>query len=475
MAPSIRRRLLMVVLSVFSLGWIATTLASYLDSRYDTEALLDAQMEQVASVVMTMSENELREELLARGDDTGNTLEMYDRSGIRDQFGLRIAFQVWINGERLALRSKNAPMTPLSVKSNGFTSSAVDGQQWRVYSITEPSTLITVYVGEHDSIREGLIASAAIRAIAPLLIVAPIIGVLTWWGVGRALWPLHELADVVARRSPHDLGPISDSTIPEETRPVVQAVNRLLAQLGSAFENSRRFTADAAHELRTPLAGIAAQTEVALLTSDDKVRTGALDAIRTATKKMTRLVQQLLTLARWDTNVANFRRAPLLLNIIAAEVTRELESAATGRDIRLSYEAIGEPLMFGDETTIQMIARNIIDNAVRYTQPGGTVRVEVDSTPEHAVLRVIDTGPGLTAEERERIFQRFYRGGRHDMTGSGLGLSIVRQCVDLHGGTIDIEAPETGGLIVIVRLPKRAAHGSESALVVQDRPLNIPK
>jgi signal transduction histidine kinase len=240
----------------------------------------------------------------------------------------------------------------------------------------------------------------------------------------------------------------------------------LLAQLATAFEGSKRFTADAAHELRTPLAGIAAQTEVALLTTDESVRGGALAAIKTATKKMTRLVHQLLTLARWDTNVANFQRAPLMLNIVAAEVTRELEDAATARNIRLSCEVISEPLMFGDETTVQMIARNIIDNAVRYTNPGGTVRVEVDSTPEHAVLRVIDTGPGLSAEERDRIFQRFYRGGRHDMTGSGLGLSIVRQCVDLHGGTIDLESPETGGLIVIVHLPKRAAHGARDTLIV---------
>ncbi len=468
MAPSIRRRLLIVTLSVFSLGWVATTIVSYIDSRRDTEHLLDAQLEQVARIVMTMSEHELEEELIARGDDTANTLEMYDRSGIRDQFGLRLAFQVWINGERLALRSKNSPAVPLSNLANGFNSTVVNYEPWRVYSITEPRTLITVYVGEHDSIREDLIASAAIRAIAPLLIVAPIIGLLTWWGVGRALRPLHAVAGTVARRNPRDLSPISDSSIPEETQPVVQSVNRLLAQLSTAFEGAKRFTADAAHELRTPLAGIAAQTEVALLTTDESVRSGALSSIKTATKKMSRLVQQLLTLARWDANLANVQRVPLMLNVLAEEIVRELEGAATSGNVRLSCEVISEPVMFGDETSVQMIIRNIVDNAIRYTPAGGTVRIEIDSTPEHAVLRVVDTGPGLSAEDRDRIFQRFYRGGRHDTTGSGLGLSIVRQCVDLHGGTIDIESPDVGGLIVTVNLPKRVANGPQDTLVLND-------
>lgn len=457
MVSSLRRRLLAVTLSVFSISWVAVGTSAFLDSRRETGELLDAELEQVAKIVMTMSQHELEEELLAQNTDQDNTLALYDRVLTGSRFHAKLAFQVWINGDILALRSNNAPTTRLSPKSNGIDDVVVDAQHWRVFSLTEERTLISVHVGEHVSVRQELMTDAALRTILPLAMIAPLIGALTWWGVGRALDPLRRVAEMVAGRNPRDLSPIDAARVPEESRFIVEALNRLFGRLRDAFDVTRRFTADAAHELRTPLAGIAAQADVALLARDEDVRTSALAAIKTSTKNMSRLIQQLMTIARWDANVANFERSPLLLNHVVSGVVHELQHAATTNDIRLMYEVVSEPLFFGDETMVQLITRNLVDNAIRYTPRGGTVRVEVDSTPHHAVLRVRDTGSGLTAEQRKRIFQRFYRGGRHDTTGSGLGLSIVQRCVELHGGTIDLDSPESGGLSVIVSLPKRTA------------------
>lgn len=463
MFGSLRRRLLFAILAVFSLAWIATALGAWLDSRNETEELLDAELQQVAKVLLTMSRHELEEELLARGRDLNHPLEMRDLTQLPGKYDAKLAFQVWIHDNQLALRSSNSPSTRFAAVANGFSASGKEGDAWRVYSLTDEETQITVQVGEHYSVRDELVNGAAWRTILPLLIAAPVIALLTWFGVGRALRPLQKLAEHVAGRNPYDLSPIDAAHAPKETRPLVESLNRLFGNLQNAFENTRRFTADAAHELRTPLAGMAAQADVALLANNDEVRSTALVNMKTAIKNMTRLVQQLLTLTRWDSETVAMTFAPIDFTAIVSAIMRQFETAAAAHDIQLKFEFRSAVTLDGDETGLQLIARNIIDNAVRYTPHGGAVTVEVGEREDVVWLSVTDTGPGIEPAQRELIFQRFYRGDQQHISGSGLGLSIVQRCVSLHGGEIKLMTPEHRGLQVMVRLPKyQYAQGSHA-------------
>lgn len=464
MPASLRRRLLLIMLGVFCLAWIATALGAYLDSRSEIEYLLDAELEQVAKVLLTLSQHELKEERLARGVHAESTLEIYDYPLLRDKFDAKLAFQVWINGDTLALRSNNSPTTRFASLENGFSILRLGVDEWRIFSLTDPRTHITAVVSEHASVREALVSGVSLRTILPLLLGIPLIGVLTWLGVGRGLRPLGRIAEQVTRRSPSDLTLIDTAHAPQETRPLIEALNRLFARLGLAFENSRRFTADAAHELRTPLAGMAAQADVALLADDAALRSTALQHMKTAIQNMTRLVSQLLALARWDTDAMNILYRPVDFSALVSVILRQFETAAAARDIHLTLTAPATAVLDGDEMGLQLIVRNIIDNAIAYTPQSGEVAVEVGEREDWVWLSVSDSGPGIAPEQREHIFQRFYRGDHQHHAGSGLGLSIVQRCVNLHGGEIKLLTSEARGLQVMVRLPKyKAGHAATNS------------
>lgn len=454
MFGSLRRRLLFTILVVFSIAWMGAALSAWFDSRHKTEQLLDAELQQVAKVLLTMSQHELEEELLSRGPDRNTPLEMRDLPELPGEFDAKLAFQVWIRGDQLALRSSNSPAVRFVPIADGFGASGQDRDAWRVFSLTDDLTQITVQVGEHFSVRDELVNGAAWRTIVPLLIAAPMIALLTWIGVGRALRPLQKVAEHVAGRSPYDLSPINAEHVPMETRPIIDSLNRLFNNLQNAFENTRRFTADAAHELRTPLAGMAVQADVALLADSDDVRSTALINMKTAIKNMTRMVQQLLTLTRWDSETVAMTFSPVDFAAVVSGTLRQFETAAAAHDITLNNSSKSTVTLDGDEMGLQLIARNIIDNAVRYTPHGGFVTVEVGEREDAVWLSVTDSGPGIDPAQRDLIFQRFYRGDQQHISGSGLGLSIVQRCVSLHGGEIKLMTPEHRGLQVMVRLPK---------------------
>ncbi len=441
------------MLSVFSAAWITAAIGEYLDSGEDTEALLDSELRHTAKIVMEMSLHEMEEELLSR-DASGIVIGSdAKQEQVAAETDAKIAFQVWLHPNRLALRTANAPTAPLSASGAGFTNSTTDNEQWRVYSLTNEPTGTVVHVGEHSSVRQEMLQDAAFGAILPLIIVAPIIGVLTWIGVGRVLAPLNRIADQVAHRPPNDFSLIDTAHALRETVPLIEALNRMFTRLSQAFENTRRFTADAAHELRTPLGGMAVQTDVAMLATDEVDRATALAYVKDGIRDMTRLVHQLLTLARWDSESSELERTPVNFADMVGAVVEELREKGKERDIGITFRREAELRILADETALQLIARNIIDNAIRYTPAGGHVDVAIAVENRHATLQVTDTGPGIPPERRARLFQRFYRAGRIDGDGSGLGLSIAHRCVELHHGNITIDSRPQGGLIIIVHLP----------------------
>jgi two-component system OmpR family sensor kinase len=296
--------------------------------------------------------------------------------------------------------------------------------------------------------------------LLPVVIVLPFLALLGWWIVGRGLAPLAVVAQALSRRDPTTLQPIAVDKAPIEVQPLVESLNALLQRLDESFDTQRRFAADAAHELRTPLTALTLQIQLAARAQSGEERTIAFERMEQGVKRATRMVQQLLTLARLDPEAAQKPAAPIDLSALASAVVDELRPLAAQKSIGLDVDAESTACVSGHDDALRILLTNLVDNAIRYTEPGGRVQVSVRSTDATVQLAVQDTGPGIPPDERERVFDRFYRGRDAAAGGSGLGLAIVRQIASLHGANVALSATEAGtGIQALVTFPAAAAVG----------------
>jgi signal transduction histidine kinase len=268
------------------------------------------------------------------------------------------------------------------------------------------------------------------------------------------LAPLTELTGAITARGPEQLDPLTPQSAPTEIRPLLESLNALLARLARAIDGERRFTADAAHELRTPLAGLRAQAQVALRADDAATRKHALEQVLAGTGRASRLIDQLLTLARLDPTRRQVNTAQADLAAVAADVCAELGAGAITRDIALTLDAEGTPRVGCAAESLRILVRNLVDNALRYTPTGGGVRIVVSGRDGSATLQVIDSGPGIPVADRAAVFERFRRLAGQEIEGSGLGLSIVARIAELAGAAITLGDGDSGkGLAVTVAFP----------------------
>jgi signal transduction histidine kinase len=289
----------------------------------------------------------------------------------------------------------------------------------------------------------------------------PVAAALLWWVVGRALRPLDALGAQLAQRQPASLVPVALDRLPQEARPLVGALNDLLARLQAAFEQQRSLTADAAHALRTPLTAVTLQAQLARRAAEGSARDAALDRLEAGVKRASHLVAQLLALARLDPDAARDPAVSLDLALLAQEAAAELRPLADGAHLDLEVSLPASAPIQGHEAALRMAVTNLLDNAIRYTPAGGRVSVTLVAETDGNRLGVSDTGPGLPADERERVFGRFTRGRDTAAPGSGLGLAIVREVARLHGGRAWIEdGPGGRGLTVSLWLPARGTPAS---------------
>jgi two-component system sensor histidine kinase QseC len=437
-APSLRKRLLIGLVSAIGLIWVATAFLSYRDANHEIDELFDAQLAQSAKVLLAQATHELREGGLPQRE-----IET-ERGGHTHKYEQKIAFQIWDHEGELLLRSAAAPTMPLSKRDGGFDDTVVDGRQWRVFTRWDAEHEFRISVAERHDVRHELARHIAFRLLYPLVFSLPLLAVLIWFGIGGGLRPLQRITREVARRAPGNLDRLETAGVPQEIRPLVDSLNSLLGRVDRALENERRFTADAAHELRTPLAALRTQAQVALRAGDGGVRRHALENVIQGVDRATHLVEQLLTLARLDPRSAAAQHEPVDLAAVAETVLAALGPSAVDKAIDLSLEAPGPVPVSGDETMLGVLLRNLVDNAIRYTPRDGSVRVSVAATDGRAELTVTDTGPGIAPEERERVMERFYRALGTGESGSGLGLSIVKRIAELHGAEVFLESPEEG-------------------------------
>jgi two-component system OmpR family sensor kinase len=315
-----------------------------------------------------------------------------------------------------------------------------------------------IQVAQPMRVRERQAVELALRTLTPFVLLMPMLVLFIWFAVGHSLEPLRRLTSLVKSRKVTALDPLPAGNLPGEVRPLVGALNDLLERLGAALERERGFLADAAHELRTPLTALHLQMGTLARATNEAERADAMDKLSAGVQRAIRLAEQLLSLARQEPR-ADVVRKRLRFDELAREVVAEMVPLADARKIDLGISASQPAFVLGESEALRTLVRNLVDNAVRYTPVGGTVDVSVQDssepgTSQGAILRVVDTGPGIPPDERQRVFDRFYRPPGTSPPGSGLGMAIVKAIADTHGASIALGSdPNTHGLTVTVSFP----------------------
>ena len=440
---SVRRQLLVLLLTAVSIAWIIAATVSFRDARHEVAEVLDAHLAQTASLISVQQD----------GDEDENEVDT-EHAPVLHRYGRRVMFQVWRNGTTLGLHSQHAPDTPLSTVRDGFSDVTI-GTRWRVFSTWDARGRVLVQVAEQNYEREELATAVARNFVVPLAITLPMLGLVIWVAVGSATQSLTHVNQQVASRSADNLTPLDVADAPSEIGALVTSLNQLFERVQGLIEQERRFTADAAHELRTPLAGIRAQAQVALGATGDAERARALDGVIAGCDRATHTVEQMLTLARLAPDAVSFQPVPVELAAVLKDTISDLASAALAKEIDIELTQDKHVLVSGDAGLLAILFRNLIDNAIRYSPPATRVAVQVESEGDEALVRITDAGPGISASERANIGRRFYRAPGTQAPGSGLGLSIVHRILELHRGRMHLDAPPTGsGLQVTVALPR---------------------
>jgi two-component system sensor histidine kinase QseC len=441
---SLQHRLLAGILGVVVCVWLGTALMIWLDARHELDELLDSHLAQAAAVLVVQQAPEIGDEDHGAGIDAP-TLHRY---------APKVAFQVFHEG-RLALCSANAPATPMvqggKPFQTGFDTVHIGGAAWRVFAAYGAENDVQVFVGEELASRDHILWAVLRSTLWPMAVALPLLALALWWTVSRGMAPLRQLGAALAQRQPDALSPVVLDGAPSEVATMVDALNALLARIGALLESERRFTADASHELRTPIAAIRAQAQVTLAESDDALRRHALTNTLAGCDRASRLVDQLLTLSRLEAAQAP-AMADVDLSALSRQVVADLAAKAVGKGQTLALDAPAPCPVPGNETLLAVLVRNLVDNAVRYSPAHAQIQVRVSQNAGQVVLRVEDSGPGLDAAQQARLGERFFRVPGQVESGSGLGWSIVQRIAAVHRLDVRVQrATALGGLAVEIR------------------------
>lgn len=441
---SLQGRLLVLVLGVVAVVWLVVAALTWRDARHELDELLDGHLAQAAALLVVQQAREVGED-----HDAGEAPELH-------KYAPKVAFQVFHEG-RLALRSPNAPELPMAGAGRefktGFRTVEIAGTAWRVFAARGADRDVQVYVSEQVSSRSAILWAVLQGAVWPMLLALPLLGLVTWWAIYSGMAPLRRLGRALADRRPQALQPVELPHAPSEMVPLLAALNGLFERIASLMDAERRFTADAAHELRTPIAAIRAQAQVALGEADPALRRHALEATLQGCDRATRLVEQLMTLSRLEAGAA-----PALEPMDLAQVARQVAADAAPRAIAkaqaIEVSADAACPIVANATLAGVLVRNLVENAILYSPPHASVKLSVVRDGGRAVLRVEDSGPGMAAADADRLGERFFRVLGTGVGGSGLGWSIVRRIAAVHQVAVTIgRSHDLGGLKVEVAWP----------------------
>ncbi|MGM9515130.1 ATP-binding protein [Roseateles sp. DB2] len=438
MPRSLRQRLLMFLLAAVSLAAFLQAYSAYRTALAEADQLFDYQMQQMAF--------SLRGSVAGPGSGT-ISLPL----GEQQSFDFHV--QVWSLDGASMFRSPGPWLLPQRAVL-GFSDVTDRGRTFRVFSVQTP--LQVIQVAQDLSVRQRMASQLAWRTAMPTLLMLPLLGLVVWLVISRSLDPVERVRAQLADRSPGDLAPVPAGDLPSELRPMVQEFNALLGRVRSAFEDQQHFVADAAHELRTPLAALKLQLQA--LQQGGAAGEPGLKRLEQGIERASHLIEQLLSLARQEGAAAQRALEPLALDALCRQAVADASELGSLRGVDVGLQDCDPAWVMGQPEGLRVLLRNLLDNAIKYSPAGGQVDLSLHATPGEGqvLLLVEDSGPGIPAGERQRVFDRFYRSSASasQAPGSGLGLAIVKAIADRHGAQLRLsQSGRLGGLQVELRLP----------------------
>lgn len=455
---SIRTRLFFILMITTGIVWTSAVAWIYLSTRAEVERVLDARLTEAARMVSSLITSQEIDPRRAAQLPAGATIlhTSYDR---------QLSCQIWALDGTLVGRSDGAPSAPLTEGRSGFSETSIDGELWRVYAIENKDLGMRVLVGDNLRVRDRLVGDVIKGLLLPASLIMPILAGLIWLSVRKGLAPLSRMAATLGRRDASDLSPLPDMDAPSEIRPVIKSLNGLFGRVSAAREHERNFTAFAAHELRTPIAGLKTQAQVALGSDDDTIQRNALQQIVVGVDRTSRLVRQLTDITAAEASEALPQYGEMnvghSLSLLADELAPHMPRGAR---VSVSLQESLYDLWLKIEPGLFMLAaRNLLENALLHSPPSGVVRCS--ATLDGGVISIIfdDNGPGIPEDELPRVKERFFRGRNKTPVGSGLGLAIVDLALSRAGGTMRLSNRPEGGLRAEMRIVC-AVLGSSAAI-----------
>jgi two-component system OmpR family sensor kinase len=423
MTHSLRGRALIWMTGLLTIVGLLAIVVAYVYARDEAAEFLDDQLRQTALNAGTSA-------FVAQGPASADQ-DPEDR----------LAIAIWDDAGRMVRQSPAGVQIPRQARP-GFADVVANGEAWRVYAAGDGAR--TVQVAQRDIVRAEIAGHAALGAAAPILIVIPLSWLAVGWAMNRMLKRLNDLAEDIAARAATATEPIPSDGVPTEIKPVVDSMNGLIARLRALVEAQKRFLAEAAHELRTPLAAMQIQVDTL---RDDPEKQALSEGVRRAGA----LVNQLLSLARLD-EPASQSSAPCDLGAALLDCVADAAPMAQAGDLDIGVDLAAQVVVLGDERELRALFANLIDNAVRYTPPGGRVDVLLARRAGGAVVEIVDTGPGLPKGAEARVFERFFRGAPLETEGTGLGLAIALRIAERHGFDLTVENRADGAQGVLARV-----------------------
>jgi two-component system sensor histidine kinase QseC len=438
---SIQSRLTMLLLGAVLLFGILAGFESHKNALHEADELFDAQLVQFAHSLLSVA-TDLDDDHAAR------------KLPLSHKYQQNFVFEVWSEDDgdrRVLLRSdESIDLSGMDLPEKKLKNRTWNGNDWRFYHLRDPRRRVEVLVGQNDKVRSELAREVAWHNITPFLFGLPVLALFVLIAIRFGLRPLNRLTTSLQRLQPEQLRTIELEQTPAEITPVVEALNNLLTRTASVIENERRFTADAAHELRTPIAALQSQIQAAQLATSEAERNDCLYKSLQGTERMSHLVGQLLTLSRLDELNAPALLEPLELTELARACSAELAPLALDKHIALELKADSPVHVMASEELLRILLRNLLDNAIRYTPHDGQILIEVTKN----ILSINDSGCGVPEEQLPLLGQRFNRLDRSAQDGVGLGLSIVQRIAALHGAKVNFShADSHSGLKVTVNFP----------------------
>ncbi|SUB00648.1 Sensor protein qseC [Pannonibacter phragmitetus] len=441
---SIRLRLFFILLATTGAVWLLGVAWTYVSVQHRVEKALDARLMEAARMVSSLINN--------HHVDVAAVVNSQTASGVPPEFSAdqgdyrrQLSCQIWSLEGQLVSRSESAPRASLAEHRDGFSETTVDGARWRVYAVVNPVLNVRVLVGDSLEIRDRLVADVVKGQLVPAFAILPLLALLIWLSVAQGLAPLNRIAAHLAGRSADELHPLDETGAPGEVRPLLRSLNSLFQRVSEAREREKTFTAYAAHELKTPLAGLKTQAQVALMSTDEQVRSRALAQISTSVDRTGRLVRQLIDMAAVDSAEGEPRPQTLAIAALVQGVLGDLEGLQNRRSLQVVTDA-DETLLAGvrSENLLRLALRNIIENAMQYAPEGSRIAIAAQTELGRLRLTVVDQGPGIREEDHQLVRERFQRGPSPAGEGSGLGLAIVGMAVSKLGGELRFHRTEEG-------------------------------